>query len=85
MIMTLSLSFSSNEKISGYVYDKKTNEYLCGVKVIVGIDTTYTNFDGYFEIKNPKIVENIKLSLISYNEVDLIYINKELVSNNIKK
>lgn len=83
--MIMMLSFISKDKICGYVYDKKTNEYLCGVRIIVGVDTTYTNFDGYFEIKNSKIVENIKLSLISYDVNNLIYVDKQQVYNNMKK
>lgn len=84
-IMSLSLSFSSNDKITGFVYDKNTKEYLCGVKVIIGTDTTYTDFNGYFEVIEPKSVENIKLSLISYDEVDLVYIDNQLVVNYFQK
>lgn len=84
-IMMLSLSFSSNEKISGYVYDKNTKEHLCGVRIIVGTDTTYSNFDGYFQIKNSNNLKKIKLSLISYKKIELIHLNNKLVISEMIK
>jgi len=74
---------TSELKISGYVYDKQTNEELCGVRVTTNNDTTYTDFDGYFEIKNPNN-SKIKFELISYEKKDTIISDDNILTINIK-
>ena len=61
--------FTSNitkKEISGIVYDKETKEILVGVKVITDTDTTYTDFDGKFKIKNDSLTTKIRFDYISY-------------------
>jgi hypothetical protein len=74
---------TSEPIISGYVYDKQTNEELCGVRVTTNNDTTYTDFNGYFEIKNIKNSQ-IKFELISYEKKDTIIINDKMLTINTK-
>lgn len=75
--MTITLNTS---RINGYVYDEKTNEELCGVMIISNNDTTYSDFNGYFEIticdnktKNMEFVlisyENLKINNVSNNQI----------------
>ena len=69
------LMIKSNEsKLIGYVIDKNTNEELCGVRVIINNDTTYTDFDGCFYMENVLDTTNIELSLISYEKKDFIIV-----------
>ena len=55
-----------------------TNETLVGVRVISDIDTTYTDFDGYYEINASSDTVKLKYSLISYNDEDFLIINDEI-------
>ena len=78
------ISFNIGQsKIKGYVYDKYTNEKLCGVRVIMNNDTTYTDFNGCFETKNIQDSTKFKFSLISYKEKDTVIItHNNLVMSN---
>lgn len=72
LILTVSMSLTSTSSISGYVVDKNTNETLTGVKVTINDSiSVYTNFDGYFEIKNVSDTINMKLEYISYETLDM--------------
>jgi hypothetical protein len=69
LILIVSIQ-TSKPKISGYVYDKINGEKLCGVKVTTNADTTYTDFNGYFEI-NDTLSTEINFELISYEKETL--------------
>lgn len=64
-------------EMTGYVFDKLTNETLVGVEVEIDNKTVYTDLDGKFtSIVYPGEYE-IKTSYISYNNVsDTIKINQ---------
>lgn len=56
-------------ELSGVVFDKKTNESLAGVIVLVNGQKIYTDLEGQFTVRNLCIgVCEIKVSLISYEE-----------------
>lgn len=69
LLFPLMVTFTSNMTqpvISGTVYDKQTHETLCGVSVITDKDTTYTDFDGHFKLKNSSDITKIRFEMISY-------------------
>lgn len=72
--------YSTPSKIGGYVYDKNTGEELCGVRVTTECDTTYTDFNGHFEVTSSVSCTRIQFKLISYEEKDTIVLkNNELI------
>jgi hypothetical protein len=73
----------STGKIDGYVYDKNTNEELCGVQIITNnSDTTYTDFNGHFTI-NTQVTDTlvVDFKLISYEKKKMTIVNSLLTSN----
>jgi hypothetical protein len=73
LALAITMSLTSPSSISGYIIDKETNETLTGVKVTVNDSiSVYTNFDGYFEIKNISDTLNMKIEYISYKTMDMI-------------
>jgi len=78
LLLLLSILLGLNH-VDGYVYDKNTGEYLCGVRVVSSNDTTYTDLNGYFSLENVYDTTNIKFELISYEMIDTTIINDKLL------
>lgn len=63
----------SNKILRGRVVDKDTSETLVGVMVIVNEkDTTYTNMNGYFAVKNIDKFNKINLKYPSYTTDNIV-------------
>lgn len=81
ILFSILLFFSINtlnpnpENFSGYILDEETGENLCGVKITVNNDTTYTDFDGHFEIKKCNESTEMKLEMISYETKSIKFSN----------
>lgn len=56
----------------GIVFDAKTNERLFGVKVTSKSDTTYTNLDGSYSLRNIDTQDTIKFEYISYKKTTIV-------------
>lgn len=72
MILTSGL-FAQKSSISGSVIDKKNNESLIGVSILIKGTTngTVTNLDGQFELTNIEPGKHVVLaSLVGYNSVE---------------
>ena len=79
VIMTVLLINTRQLKFSGYIFDKQTGEKLCGVRIITNVDTTYSDLNGYFEIKNCDNNTGFKFDLISYEMKDTSFINNNVL------
>ena len=86
-LLSFSLTFTSNDNISGIITDKNTNEPLTGVKIETNIEIVYTDFDGKFEISNIGDTLKLNISYISYEDVNLLLTekNNEILLVNLKK
>ena len=77
LLISISVSLTPNDKISGYIIDQYNKETLSGVKVSVNDSVfTYTDFDGYFQIKNDSDTTNLIIEYISYETKYIVFIKK---------
>lgn len=84
LFIVLNISISEN-KITGFIYDKETNETLAGVKIMLENKTIYSDINGYFEIKENIDTIPIKFKYISYHNIDTVFIqNENIMFSNIK-
>lgn len=71
IISTIFIGFmdiDNSNNINGIVRDVDTNEPLVGVKISIGDDIVFTDFDGRFDTKIRKGDYNLSTSYISYSD-----------------
>lgn len=72
IVYSLSVCSLGYTALSGNIYDKKTNETLTGVKIIINKkDTVYSDFNGYFKFNNIDSLKHIEISYPSYSSDDI--------------
>ena len=72
-------NLSTPKEIKGTISDLNSNEKLAGVMVVVNKnDTTYTDLDGKFSIKNVETVKYLDLVYPSYEKNKIIMVQENL-------
>lgn len=72
-------SMSTPKEFKGTVLDFNNNEKLAGVMVVANkVDTTYTDFNGNFSLKNTEGIKTLDFNLTSYEKDKTILVQESL-------